>query len=539
MTVNIVASDISSFEGAAFSLTYPGNVLSLESEAVTTSVFEIHRDDMSGEPGMGSFWSSNTENPGTVFLTGIFKQPSALDAGSEPLTLFTVVFRVKSAAPAGIHSMRLFQSRLCNGPAGWGTDNNNNGVFNPADKDLTENVPLLYLFGPDSGAGRDDTDGMEAAVVKDGFDEQPLFVFNVLGNSGGVTPPDDDPGMEPGGDDNDVNPVVDSDNDGVPDNEDECPDDPLKTEPGACGCGVADADSDEDGIPDCHDVLIGPANGAIDVSLNPVMEIEPFPGPDTVGPDAVIVWQISTDSTFTNLLFEYTGPYDVTEIQLPDLILDAYTTYYWRIRYDTGPWETAGEFTTGADPVRDDDGNGVPDDQDVVNGNIQTNLIDAGDEGLVLQSRANGLRFSLAADEGVENIERFRWAPAEDFKNAGFWPVNFTHGLLSFRLKTAVSGATVTITIGFSEKMTSGSQWWKTTVDQSFYDFSGYAVFAEGMRSLTLTLTDGGPGDLDGVANGVIIDPGGIVAPETGSSSNSSSGGGGGSSGCFIGTCVP
>ena len=34
---------------------------------------------------------------------------------------------------------------------------------------------------------------------------------------------------------------------------DECPDDPAKTEPGICGCGVADDDSDGDGVADCDD----------------------------------------------------------------------------------------------------------------------------------------------------------------------------------------------------------------------------------------------------------------------------------------------
>jgi len=36
-----------------------------------------------------------------------------------------------------------------------------------------------------------------------------------------------------------------------------CPDDPDKTQPGACGCGVADTDSDYDGTPDCHDMCPG------------------------------------------------------------------------------------------------------------------------------------------------------------------------------------------------------------------------------------------------------------------------------------------
>jgi hypothetical protein len=50
-----------------------------------------------------------------------------------------------------------------------------------------------------------------------------------------------------------VIPPSDSDGDGVEDASDNCPNDPNKTEPGVCGCGVADADSDSDGIPDCSD----------------------------------------------------------------------------------------------------------------------------------------------------------------------------------------------------------------------------------------------------------------------------------------------
>jgi hypothetical protein len=37
-------------------------------------------------------------------------------------------------------------------------------------------------------------------------------------------------------------------------NDDQCPNDPEKTEPGICGCGVSDVDSDKDGTPDCQDL---------------------------------------------------------------------------------------------------------------------------------------------------------------------------------------------------------------------------------------------------------------------------------------------
>ena len=46
---------------------------------------------------------------------------------------------------------------------------------------------------------------------------------------------------------------IDTDDDGEPDCSDGCPNDPTKTDPGACGCGIADVDSDEDGIYDCDE----------------------------------------------------------------------------------------------------------------------------------------------------------------------------------------------------------------------------------------------------------------------------------------------
>jgi hypothetical protein len=48
-------------------------------------------------------------------------------------------------------------------------------------------------------------------------------------------------------------PDTDSDADGAADCLDQCANDPDKTDPGVCGCGVADADSDGDGTADCDD----------------------------------------------------------------------------------------------------------------------------------------------------------------------------------------------------------------------------------------------------------------------------------------------
>jgi len=47
---------------------------------------------------------------------------------------------------------------------------------------------------------------------------------------------------------------VDSDHDGTMDCDDNCPEYPLKTEPGICGCDKADVDTDLDGTLDCNDL---------------------------------------------------------------------------------------------------------------------------------------------------------------------------------------------------------------------------------------------------------------------------------------------
>ncbi|ACY13490.1 peptidase domain protein [Haliangium ochraceum DSM 14365] len=53
---------------------------------------------------------------------------------------------------------------------------------------------------------------------------------------------------------------ADTDADGVCDDRDGCPQDGAKTEPGACGCGVAEEDGDGDGAADCVDAC--PQDGA-------------------------------------------------------------------------------------------------------------------------------------------------------------------------------------------------------------------------------------------------------------------------------------
>ncbi|MFZ0484440.1 MAG: CFI-box-CTERM domain-containing protein, partial [Desulfobacterales bacterium] len=72
-----------------------------------------------------------------------------------------------------------------------------------------------------------------------------------------------------------------------------------------------------------------------------------------------------------------------------------------------------------------------------------------------------------------------------------------------------------------------------------WYDYSEHTTFNDDGQSVTLELKDGGYGDSDGLANGVIVDPGGIASGGSGSTYTDSGvdiGGIGGGGGCFIAT---
>lgn len=78
-------------------------------------------------------------------------------------------------------------------------------------------------------------------------------------------------------------PLPDTDNDGTCDLVDECPEDPLKTVPGQCGCGVVDTDTDNDGIADCIDdcpELVGTVGSSCDDGLPGTVD-------DEIGVDCV------------------------------------------------------------------------------------------------------------------------------------------------------------------------------------------------------------------------------------------------------------
>lgn len=103
--------------------------------------------------------------------------------------------------------------------------------------------------------------------------------------------------------------------------------------------------------------------------------------------------------------------------------------------------------------------------------------------------------------------------------------VSFPYGLFDFTLITGAAGSAATITITYPAAVPAGAVYWKYGPSPSGYNCSGaacatahwyqmppaQAVFAG--NTVTLTITDGGVGDDDLAANGIIVDPGGLGVP--------------------------
>ena len=119
-------------------------------------------------------------------------------------------------------------------------------------------------------------------------------------------------------------------------------------------------------------------------------------------------------------------------------------------------------------------------------------------------------------------------------------PQDLIYGLLDFKIRVDTPGSSATVVIYLPEPAPVDYRWYKYSPDLGWSDYSDRVSFNGDRTRLTVTLVDGGPGDDDGEANGMIVDPSGLglvpadtVSVDTGGdTSGSSSGGSGG--GCFI-----
>ncbi len=130
----------------------------------------------------------------------------------------------------------------------------------------------------------------------------------------------------------------------------------------------------------------------------------------------------------------------------------------------------------------------------------------------------------------VKTLDEDDWELIQDNKPPG---VDFPDGLVSFRLNGVEPGSTVFVTLTYPTEFPENAVYYKVN-ETGFYEFGGATISG---NTVTLELTDGADGDADGIANGVIVDPGGVGVPPA----DTSSAGGDDDwlDGCFIMTINP
>jgi hypothetical protein len=110
-------------------------------------------------------------------------------------------------------------------------------------------------------------------------------------------------------------------------------------------------------------------------------------------------------------------------------------------------------------------------------------------------------------------------------------PETFLFGLASYRLRLSQIGATVLVRVYYSEDISEANQYYLYDTVNGWQDYTQYTTFNPDGRSVTVELKDGGHGDSDGAANGIIVDPGGVAGAASTGGLDSGAGGG-----CFIAT---
>jgi len=387
--------------------------------------------------------------------------------------------------------------------------------------------------------------------------------------------------------------VSDEDGDGVPDSEDAFPSDPnewLDTDGDGLG-NNADGDDDEDGLPDAWELLYGldpltkdadedpdgdgvvnideysnetdptifdtnlapnqpeiysPTNQSM-VDLIPVLEASPFYDEDADDHHTGTQWQIFVEGNNDLCILNINTGISLTSLKVPRLILTENTTYYWKVRYfDTAgrpsKWSEPAYFMTDAN-FEDANNDGVPDHQEVEG--IQDLDGDGIDDAsqkdiMVLKSEVGNANIGISV-KGSDTVLELLSVEAEDPQElqpnpAGDVPKpeDIPFGLIDYKIIVEQPGDEALVTIYFSEAAPEGSKWYKyDPIEGAWYDYSAYSEFSEDRKSVTVLVKDGGFGDLDGIENGIIIDPAGIgVNPAGNGAITTSSGGGGGA--CFI-----
>jgi len=293
--------------------------------------------------------------------------------------------------------------------------------------------------------------------------------------------------------------------------------------------------------------LESPEDGSQDIPLDITLMSGAFSDENTAEGDFhyQTQWQVSRDSSFAPPLLDVISPVSLTTLILPGSLLTEDVIYYWRVRYfdsyEAGSeWSETYAFKT-TPATRDGNGNGIPDDQELdaaspadLDQNGIPDVSQIGDQFKVLNTIDGSGQIALETTNPNDIIEFVESCAPDAYPDEGgaSKPGDIRFGLLSFRLRLQNAGAVASAVVYFSDPLPDTYKWYKYDLVKGWHIYAD-AAFSVDRRSLTFTITDGGNGDIDGLANGIVVDPAGAgsdttaaaVVPISGSAGIDGSGG--------------
>ncbi|MBN2514858.1 MAG: fibronectin type III domain-containing protein [Deltaproteobacteria bacterium] len=260
-------------------------------------------------------------------------------------------------------------------------------------------------------------------------------------------------------------------------------------------------------------------------------------------------WQISEQNDFSSLVLDVATDSHRTTLPVPHMILKPNQTYYARVRfYDVysaeSEWSDSAEFTTSY-YVIDTNGDGVPDEWEV-DGTVDFNLNgipDIYEPENIKCVRASDGSVNIGVEkisDSITEIQALDAVDPADIPYSSERPSDIIYGLFSYRLILNQPGAVARVRVYFSAGIYSTDNFYKYDTLDGWYNYTQHTTFNDDGQSFILELTDGGSGDSDGVANGIITDPGGISSGSSQSLSGDLGAGAGdsGRGGCFLATAT-
>lgn len=261
-------------------------------------------------------------------------------------------------------------------------------------------------------------------------------------------------------------------------------------------------------------ILLTPLDGSSDVSLTSVLTTNDFSGSNS---HLKTDWEISTSDNFSSRILFTESTTHLTSLTIPELALQENKTYYWRVKFhdndsNVSEWSEPFSFTT-LDTQTDQNKDGIPD-------AFENDTVDLDNDGTadVQQETIKSLNtivgngqmgVSIKESAVVTSIFEINSIDPDTISEVAR-PKTMPLGLFSFRLTVVKAGDIANVTIYFSEEAPDDAKWYFHDSINGWVDYSEHTTFSADRKSVSIELKDGGYGDSDGVANGIIVDPSGF-----------------------------